>query len=294
LGELAALAAALCWAGGFVALRGIAGSFPSLQLNAIRLWAPAVMMPAGMFAFGLHGEFLKLEWHNFAAMAGSVVLGIGLGDTLLFGIMRLIGVTRSYTIGATAPMFGLVYAAVLLGEDFAPLAVFGTGIIIAGGILVTVHRASGDGDSITSGRAYWRAVVIAVGIAMMWGLDFTLLKIGIGDLPPVVANSFRMPAAALAIGLVAWKSAGRIIPRAMTHRDRAVAVLSGAVGLGAGSMFFLTAIQTLGAGRAGAIGAVSPVFAMMLAAVFLRERPGWLTVVGTFLAVAGVTVLSLI
>jgi O-acetylserine/cysteine efflux transporter len=128
---------------------------------------------------------------------------------------------------------------------------------------------------------------------MMWGLDFTLLKIGIGDLPPVVANSFRMPAAALAIGLVAWKSAGRIIPRAMTHRDRAVAVLSGAVGLGAGSMFFLTAIQTLGAGRAGAIGAVSPVFAMMLAAVFLRERPGWLTVVGTFVAVAGVTVLSL-
>ncbi len=293
MGELAALAAALCWAAGFVALRGIAGSFPSLQLNAIRLWAPAVMMPVGMFAFGLQGEFLQLELHNFAAMAGSVVLGIGLGDTLLFTVMRLIGVTRSYTIGATAPMFGLVYAVVLLGEDITPLAVIGTGIIIAGGILVTVHRASGGGDSIASGRAYWRAVVIAVGIAMMWALDFTLLKIGIGDLPPVVANSFRMPAAAIAIGLLAWESAGRVVPVAMTHRDRAVAVLSGAVGLGAGSMFFLTSIQTLGAGRAGAIGAVSPVFAMMLAAVFLRERPGGLTVVGTFLAVVGVVVLSL-
>ncbi len=293
MGELAALAAALCWAGGFVALRGIAGSYRSLQLNAIRLWAPAVMMPVGMFAFSLQGEFLKLEWHNFAAMAGSVVLGIGLGDTLLFGIMRLIGVTRSYTIGATAPMFGLVYAAVLLGEDFTPLAVFGTGTIIGGGILVTVHNAAGGDDSIASGRAYWRAVVIAVGIAMMWGLDFTLLKIGIGDLPPVVANSFRMPAAALAIGLLAWKSAGRIVPITMSYRSRAVAVLSGAIGLGAGSIFFLTAIQTLGAGRAGAIGAVSPVFAMMLAAAFLGERPGWLTVVGTLLAVAGVAVLSL-
>jgi DME family drug/metabolite transporter len=293
VGELAALAAALCWASGFVSLRGIAGSFPSLQLNAIRLWAPAVMMPVGMFAFGLQGEFLKLEWHNFAAMAGSMVLGIGLGDTLLFGIMRLIGVTRSYTIGATAPMFGLVYAVVLLGEDITLLAVIGTGIIIAGGILVIVQRASGGGKSIASGRAYWRAVVIAVGIAMMWGLDFTMLKIGIGDLPPVVANSFRMPAAAIAIGLLAWKSAGRLVPMTMTYRDRTIALLSGAVGLGAGSMFFLTAIQTLGAGRAGAIGAVSPVFAMMLAAAFLKERPGWRTVGGTFLAVAGVAVLSL-
>ena len=242
MGELAALAAALCWAAGFVALRGIAGSFPSLQLNAIRLWAPAVIMPVGMFAFGLQGEFLKLGWHNFAAMAGSVVLGIGLGETLLFGIMRLIGVTRSYTIASTAPMFGLVYAVV---------------------------------------------------IAMMWGLDFTLLKTGIGDLPPVVANSFRMPAAAIAIGLLAWKSAGRLVPMTMTNHDRAIAVLSGAIGLGAGSIFFLSAIQTLGAGRAGAIGAVSPVLAMMLAVAFLKQRPGWLTASGTFLAVAGVAVLSL-
>lgn len=292
MGELAALAAALCWAGGFVILRRIAGSIHSLQLNAVRLWAPAVMMPVGMFAFGLQHEFLSLGWENFAAMMGSVVLGIGLGDTLLFTIMRVIGVTRSYTIGATAPMFGLVYAVVLLGEEITLLAALGTGIIIGGGILVTVRRASDGGEAIASGRVYWRAVVIAVGIAMMWGLDFTLLKIGIGDLPPIVANSFRMPFAAIAIGILAWRSVGRILPLEMTPRHRAVALLSGAVGLGAGSMFFLTSIQLLGAARAGAIGAISPVFAMMLAVAFLGERQGRLTVLGTLLAVAGVGVLS--
>ena len=293
MGELSALAAALCWAGGFVALRGIAGSYHSVQLNAMRLWAPAVMMPTGMFALGLQDDFLALGWQNFTAMAGSVVMGIGLGDTLLFTIMRLIGVTRSYTIGATAPMFGLAYAVVLLGEDITPLTVLGTSIIIGGGILVTVRTTSVGGDVIVSGRLYWRAVAIAVGITMMWGLDFTLLKIGIGDVAPIVANSFRMPIAAIAIGLLAWRTTGRIIPLDMTPRHQAVAVLSGAIGLGVGSIFFLTAIQTLGAGRAGAIGAVSPVFAMMLAVAFLRERPGGLAVLGTSLAVAGVAVLSL-
>ena len=292
MGELAALAAALCWAGGFVTLRGVAGSFRSLNLNAIRLWAPAVMMPVGMFAFGLQGNFLHLGWENFTAMMGSVVLGIGLGDTLLFSIMRRIGVTRSYTIGATAPMFGLVYAAVLLGEHLTPLAVLGTGVIISGAILVTVRRTSAGGEAVASGLVYWQAVAIAVGIAMIWGLDFSLLRIGIGDLPPIVANSFRMPFAAIAIGLIAWRSSGRIIPLDMAPRHQLVAVLSGAIGLGAASLFFLTSIQLLGAGRAGAIGAVSPVFAMLLAAAFLGERPGGVTVLGTLLAVSGVGLLS--
>jgi drug/metabolite transporter, DME family len=293
LGELAVLAAALSSASGLVILRGAAGSFHSLQLNALRLWAPALMMPVAMFAFGLQGEFLDLGWKNFAAMVASVALGPGLGDTLLFMIMRQIGVTRSFTIGATAPMFGLVYAAVLLGEDITPLAILGTVVIIGGAILVTVRRASGPDQTIASGRVYWRAIAIAVAIAMMWGLEFTLLKVGLGDVHPVVANSFRLPFAAIAIGVVVWRSTGRIVPRGMTLRDRSATLLSGALQLGVASVFFLTGIQAIGVGRAGAIGATSPVFAMLLAVAFLAERPGRLTVLGTLLAVAGVGLLSL-
>lgn len=293
MGEFAVLAAALSSAGGLVILRRVAGSFHSLQLNALRLWAPALMMPLGMFAFGLQDEFLDLEWRNFAAMMASVVLGPGLGDTLLFTIMRQIGVTRSFTIGATAPMFGLVYAAVLLGENITALAVLGTGVIIVGAILVTLRRASVPVDAIATGRIYWRAIAIAIGIAMLWGLEFTLLKVGLGDVHPVVANSFRLPFAALAIGLLVWRTTGRIVPPGMTPRDRASTLLSGALQLGVASVFFLTGIQAIGVARAGAIGATSPVFAMLLAVAFLAERPGRLTLLGTLLAVTGVGLLSL-
>ena len=293
MGEFAVLAAALSSAGGLVILRRVAGSFHSLQLNALRLWAPALMMPLGMFAFGLQDEFLDLEWRNFAAMMASVVLGPGLGDTLLFTIMRQIGVTRSFTIGATAPMFGLVYAAVLLGENITALAVLGTGVIIVGAILVTLRRASVPVDAIATGRIYWRAIAIAIGIAMLWGLEVTLLKVGLGDVHPVVANSFRLRFAALAIGLLVWRTTGRIVPPGMTPRDRASTLLSGALQLGVASVFFLTGIQAIGVARAGAIGATSPVFAMLLAVAFLAERPGRLTLLGTLLAVTGVGLLSL-
>lgn len=292
MGEFAALLAALFWAAGFVILRSVAGSFNVLQLNAIRLWAPAAIMPIGLFLLGIQAQFLELGWVNYTAMAGSVVLGIGLGDSLLFTIMRTIGVVRSYTIGATAPMFGLVYAVVLLGEQVTLPVVMGTIVIIAGGVLVTLRPASIGGNVPLSGRAYWRGIAIAFLIAMMWGADFALLKIGIGDLNPIVSNSFRMPLAAVFMSLLAWRVRGRIVPVGMTSRQRMVAVVSGAIGLGGGSIFFLSAIQMLGAGRAGAIGAVSPVFAILLATVFLKERPGWMAAAGTVMAMGGVILLS--
>ena len=292
MGEIAALIAAFFWAAGFVILRSVAGSFNVLQLNAIRLWAPAAIMPIGLFLLGIQTQFLELDWVNYTAMAGSVLLGIGLGDSLLFMIMRTIGVVRSYTIGATAPLFGLAYAVVLLGEQVTVPVVAGTLVIIAGGVLVTIRPASFGDNAPLSGRMYWRGIFIAFLIAMMWGADFVLLKIGIGDLNPIVSNSFRMPLAAIFMSLVAWRVRGRIVPVEMTSRQRLVGMLSGAVGLGGGSIFFLMAIQTLGAGRSGAIAAVSPVFASLLAVVFLREQPGWMAAVGTLLAVGGVVLLS--
>ena len=145
MGELLALIAAFCWAVGFVVLRRVAGSFHVLQLNAMRLWGPALMMPVGVFLLGIQDQYRQLEWMNYAAMTGSVLLGIGLGDSLLFVVMRSIGVVRSYSIGATAPMFGLVYAVVLLGEEVTPMAVLGTAVIIGGGILVTIRSATAGG-----------------------------------------------------------------------------------------------------------------------------------------------------
>jgi len=292
VGELFALIAAFCWAAGFVILRRVSGSFHVLQLNAMRLWGPALMMPVGVFLLGIQDQYLRLEWTNYAAMAGSVLLGIGVGDSLLFVVMRSIGVVRSYTIGATAPMFGLVYAVVLLGEEVTPAAVLGTAVIILGGILVTIRSATAGRDATLSGRAYWRGIAVAVAIAMMWGGDFVLLKIGVGDLNPIVSNSFRMPLAAISIAFLAWRVRGRVVPTDMTSRYRAVAVISGTIGLGGGSIFFLSAIQMLGAARAGALAAVSPVFTIFLAAIILRERPGWMAAAGTSLAVTGVILLS--
>ena len=87
MGELAGLGAAFTWALAVTLIRMAPPSTPLFQMNSIRLLTPAVVMPVLMFAFGMQAEFLEMRWQNLAALAASVVTGVGAGDVLLFRAM---------------------------------------------------------------------------------------------------------------------------------------------------------------------------------------------------------------
>ncbi|MDI9638650.1 DMT family transporter [Geitlerinema splendidum] len=71
---------------------------------------------------------------------------------------------------------------------------------------------------------------------------------------------------------------------------RAIALLlaSGALGIGIGDTFFLSAINTIGPRRTLILEALSPPLAATLAFVFLQEQLDWESLFGIFLTVAGV------
>lgn len=72
--------------------------------------------------------------------------------------------------------------------------------------------------------------------------------------------------------------------------DRSVLllVLSGLIGMALGSYLFLAALQGLEASRAVTLLAVSPLFGMMLAVIFLKEKIGFNVIAGLVLCFAGV------
>lgn len=293
MGELAALGAALAWAVGFLIVRSAPPAVPASHLNAIRLLAPCIIFPAVMLLLGWQDRFFDMTWQNFAGLAASVIAGIGIGDVLLFSAMRAVGVVRAYTIGGVFPLFGFLYAAVWLDEQVGLTALAGTALVVAGAALVTARTSTEKALPRASAWEYRRGLALCVLVAMMWGADMVFLKIGSSGTHPVVANSFRMPLAALAINTLAWRVTGRLPLARLRPRVAGTLLLSGALGLGVGSVLHLTALQSIGAARAGAIGAFSPVFAMLLAVVFLKERPGWPARAGVVIAAAGVGLLSI-
>ncbi|MCH8855469.1 MAG: EamA family transporter [Proteobacteria bacterium] len=99
--ELLILAAALCWAVGLVMMRGLSVRVPALQLNATRILAPAAAFLLLVLATGRLGEIASLPRPNLLAIVVSVVLGIGMGDALLFVAIRRIGVARAFALAST-------------------------------------------------------------------------------------------------------------------------------------------------------------------------------------------------
>ena len=293
MGELAALLAASAWAAGFVMLRAVPVRHRIFNLNALRMWGPACIYVVILVVLGWVPRFRELTWVNYAALSATVITGIGFSDLVMLRAMRVIGASRAYAIGGIAPLFTVLFAWLILSEEINRLLVLGAVLIVIGTALVTLRNIAEKTTAAIGSREYWLAITLTLSLAMVWGIDVVLMRIGVGETNPVVANSFRVPLAALFTSALAWRVTGHVIPPEMHIRNVWISILAGTIGVAAGSFLFLTSTQLIGAARAASISAISPVATLLLAVVFLNERPGLHVILGIMLAVVGVALVSL-
>ncbi len=117
-----------------------------------------------------------------------------------------------------------------------------------------------------------------------------------GSFSPISANAIRMLAAVLALWLVALvqRQGAQTIRTLKAHpssvRLMALAALIGPV---IGVSLSLLAVQNTAVGVASVLTSLAPIFMLPFSHFFLKERLGWQSVAGTFLAMAGVIILFL-
>ncbi|MCB5169274.1 EamA family transporter [Streptomyces bambusae] len=122
---------------------------------------------------------------------------------------------------------------------------------------------------------------LAVLVTAVWGFNFVVIQIGLGDVPPLLLSALRFLAAALPavffVGRpkVAWKW---------------VIAVGLALGVAKFGLLFLGMDAGMPAGLSSLVLQVQAVFTAVLAAVVLRERPGRLRIAGMAVAVAGIGV----
>ena len=290
--EAAAVLATLCWSAGFVISRPLLAHLSVFRTNLLRLLGPAVLFPSLVLSLGLLPEFQNFGWHNYAALVAAAVLGIGLTDAGMIHAMRLIGLARAYTLGNISTLFAVLWAGLILRESITPALVWAALITVMGVTLTTSRGGAGQGEAAYGTRQFWFGVALAAGVAATWGMDLVMIRIGIGDGHPLVANTIRVPAS-LAVATVALlvreppgsDSAPMTLPLA------ARGIAGGLVGLGGGGILFLYAIQQLGAAQAGVLASLSPIWGLLLAVIFLGERPSRRQVLGVLLAISGIILL---
>ena len=127
-----------------------------------------------------------------------------------------------------------------------------------------------------------RDIVIAVFVACIWGLGFTVAKAALAGFPPIFLMALRFTLTAL---VLVW------FVRPPVGHMRRVALIS-LVGAGVQYSITFTGLKYLDASSAIIIIQLESAFAALLAAIFLKDMIGWRRALGMALAFCGVLLLA--
>jgi len=293
LGEIAALATAVCWAATSLFFT-IAGKQVGSQLvNRVRLPLAAFFLTITHLlwqgqALPIHAEPSRWGWLGLSAISGLVV-----GDALLLQAFVLIGTRLSMLLMTLVPVIGALLAWVFLGETLSLLEI-GAIIVTVSSVAWVVSEQRNSNSVDGNPRSYIIGVLCGIGGAFGQALGLILSKRGMaGDFPALSASLMRLLVASAVIWLWALMK-GQLRPTIEGLRIRSArwAILGGTVaGPFTGMTLSLAAVQLTHVGIASTLMALSPVLLLPLAHWIFKERITPRAIIGTVVALVGVAMI---
>ncbi len=293
LGEIVALATAVCWAATSLFFT-IAGKQVGSQLvNRVRLPLAALFLAITHLLWQgqvlpIHAEPSRWGWLGLSA-----ILGLVLGDSLLFQAFVLIGTRLAMLMMTLAPVIGTLLAWVFLGETLSLLEIAAI-IVTMGSVAWVVSEQRNSNSADGNPRNYVIGVLCGIGGASGQALGLILSKRGmVGDFPALSASLMRLLVASVVIWLWALIQ-GQLRPTIEGLRIRRAqwAILGGTlVGPFMGMTLSLAAVQLAPVGIASTLMSLSPMLLLPLAHWIFKERITPRAIVGTVVAMVGVAMI---
>lgn len=291
--ELCALGCALIWAINALILRTLAHGVAPATINAVRCGAAGIAFLVWLpFAAPLASLGL-VPWTEWGLLLLSLTSGLVVGDTLYLVALREIGVSRAMPLSGTFPLSTLLFERLILGTPLEPSLLSGSLLVGVGVVLLAWGRTSKPAsaharpEADTPPARLLRGVLCALAASLLWGLAVTLLKPAVAHMTMVQANAARMPMVAMLLYVFVLRPAGQPF-RGIPTRAWWLLIGSGLSGMGLGAWLFLTALSQIGPARAVTLTSASPVFGVLLAVVFLREKIDLRSLAGAGCCLAGV------
>jgi drug/metabolite transporter (DMT)-like permease len=290
LAEFSALAAALCWSFGGLLSTSPTRAFGALRFNRIRLTIVASLLAVVVL---LLGSWKSLDSHSLWILMLSAVIGIFIGDTLLYASLKRIGPRRMGVLFTTNAPITVLLGYVFLDETLPLNSATGCFLIMAG-VLLAVFCGTRAGDQHAFERVQG-SLGAGIGMGFLSALcqSISVLiarPIMVSGVDAVAASALRVGTAALLLNLVFFL---RLKPQEsnvspMTGKLMALTAMSGTVGMALGMTFILFALAHGPAGLVSTLSATSPILILPILWIATKQRPKPGAWVGAFLTVVGV------
>ena len=136
-------------------------------------------------------------------------------------------------------------------------------------------------------------LILALVVGVMWSASSVWLRDISADYDASAVGMVRVPMIAGILLVAAWLVRDSGVRRwNISLRSHIVLALSGIFGTGLTTLFFIIALQRIGAGQTAVLFATSPLFALPMGYLFLREQITIWVAVGTGIAVVGIVLLA--
>lgn len=290
--ELAALGAAILWA-----ITGVLAAPAVQHLGAFRfnLYRQSFVAAVLAVIVAIGGLWHGADLGQVLPLAASGLVGIFVGDTMLFVAMERMGPRRTGALFAlNAPMAAILGWA-FLGETLSPAAWAGV-ILCALGVGVAVLGRAGRGGGHT-----FEAVRGSLPFAVAMGL-LAALGQALGSLiarpvmetgfDPFTASLIRVATAASCLAILSGLPLTVMRQKApMTRRVFWLMAISGITAMVIGMSLLLFALQGGKVGIVSTLSALSPVFILPMLWVVTGTRPSAASWTGALIAVLGMALI---
>jgi drug/metabolite transporter (DMT)-like permease len=293
LGEFAALLTAFFWTVTSLSFESASHKIGSIAVNILRLIIGFIFL--SVFTLIRRGLILPVDasYDNWIWLSLSGLVGFVFGDLFLFKSYTIIGSRFSMLIMTLVPPITTLFSFIILGERLTLLHYLGMTLTFSG-IAMAIFSRNGKGEKLSL-KLSPKGILYAFGGAVGQALGLVLSKFGLKNYDPFAATQIRIIAGIfgytmLVTILVRW---GNVLKATRNKEGMLLTSLGAFFGPFLGVSFSLIAVKYTEAGIASTIMALVPVFIILPAIIFYKQKVTLTEFLGAIVSVGGVALFFL-
>ena len=283
LGAIAALTSALLWAVAAVLFGQIGREMTAKAMNLAKGLVALVCLVIFIFP----DPFAELRQEAFWMLALSGLLGICIGDTLYLLSIQRLGARLTLLVGTLIPVVTAV-AAVFLFQEFMGMSAYLSLMLTVFGVSYVLWSKAEK----TQQDVLWASGLIVAGLFVLTESSGILLtKWAVFEVDSLEATFIRQVWGVVGLtvwGLLAKELVSDFQPLKNNPALLKKLLLTSFIGAFAGTWLSVLALKLTYASVAVALNSTSPIFVLLISALFLNEKTPKSSIIGAIIAVMGV------
>ena len=283
-----ALLAAFSWSISSLISADITRILGGIGFNRLRLIFVSIML-LSYATFQKTWDTINIEYLNVIIVSG--VIGIFLGDTLLFMALKRIGPRRNNILFSLAAPFTVILNILALQQKMSLIEITGC-ILVFIGVVVAISYGNSKNNN-----HRWELIEGSIKIGILFGILAALCQsIGLIMMKPILdqgadpiaSAAIRCTISALLLSLT-YISKSNLIGSNINFTTSTIlkTIISGFLGMALGMSLLLIALQKADAGIVATLSSTSPIMILFLLWIITKKIPSVGAWIGTIIAIIG-------